>query len=128
MRSVSSPWEATGSPIQHTAVFKGIRKAGDINAAAAAKGVDCHLNLFILLDQNLGVFEGVDVFLPLTEVYSFSHIGQNKVFGVLLPVVFVVAQGKAGLFLHAQDIGQLEVMSLVLVAEGSPTPIKPPPL
>ena len=34
--SVGSPQDR---PIQHTAVFKGIRKAGDINAAAAAKAL-----------------------------------------------------------------------------------------
>ena len=35
---------------------------------------------------------------------------------MVVPVVFVIAQGKAGLFFHAKHIGQLDKASLSLVS------------
>ena len=42
--------------------------------------------------------------------------------GVLRPVVLVIAQSEAGLLLHAQYPGQLEIAALVLVARGLANP------
>ena len=54
-------------------------------------------------------------------------VGEDKVIRVLLPVVLVVPQGKAGLLLHAQSGGKLEIVAWYWWPEGSPTPMKPPP-
>ena len=52
----------------------------------------------------------------LAEIHRLRAVLQNEVAGMLVPVVFVVAQREARLLLHAQYAGQLQIMSLVLVA------------
>ena len=42
-------------------------------------------------------------------------VGQNKVVAVLVPVVLIVVQGKAGFLLHAERCGQLQIAALILV-------------
>ena len=49
-----------------------------------------HLDLLVLLDQDIRALQGVDILLALAEVYFAGHIGQNEVIRVLVPVVLVV--------------------------------------
>ena len=104
--------------VEHAAVLEGIGQAGDIHATALAVFVHRHLDLFVLLNQDGGAFQGVDAVHPLAKVHLLGAVGQDEVVGMGIPVIFVIAQGEAGLLLHAQGAGQLEVVALVLVAGG----------
>ena len=48
---------AVGSPqngtVQNTAVLEGVGQAGDVDAAAVAEGIGCHLDFLVLLNQNV---------------------------------------------------------------------------
>src|SRR5699024_5142698 len=101
--------------VEDPAVFKAVRKSADINGAAFSESVDRHLHFFVSLDEDLGMFQCVDVLFSLSKVNVTGHILKDKV-RVFLPVVLVIAERKAVFFLHAEDIGKLEEMSLVLVA------------
>ena len=58
---------------------------------------------------------GVDVLFALAKVHGLVGVLQDKVVGVLLPVVFVVVEGEAVFFLHAQHGGKLENVALIRV-------------
>ena len=110
--TVSSPQDRA---VQNTAVLKGVRQAGDINAAAIAEAVCCHLHFLILLNQDLSTFVSKDALLAFAEVHLTGHIRQDEVIGIALPVVLIVVQGEAGFLLHTQNRSQLQVMTLVLM-------------
>ena len=110
--TVGSPQDST---VQDTAVLKGIRQAGDIDAAAIAEAVCCHLHFLILLNQDLSTFVSKDALLAFAEVHLTGHIRQDEVIGIALPVVLIVVQGEAGFLLHTQNRSQLQVMTLVLM-------------
>src|SRR5699024_7879080 len=95
-----------------------VRKAGDIHGAAGTEAVDGHLHFLLVLDEYLRALKGVHVLLTLAEVGLAVAVGQDEVAGVLVPVVLVVAEGEAGLLLHAKHLGELDIASLVLVSGG----------
>ena len=111
--TVGSPQDGT---VQDTAVFEGVRQTGDVNAAAVAEAVCSHLYFLVLLNQDVSTFVSKDALLAFSEVHFVCHIGQDEVVGILDPIVLIVVQREAGFLLNAQNICQLQVVALVLVA------------
>ena len=113
---------AVGSPqdraVQHTAVLEGVGQSGDVDAAAVAEAVCSHLYFLVLLNQDVSTFVSKDALLAFSEVHFVCHIGQDEVVGILDPIVLIVVQREAGFLLNAQNICQLQVVALVLVAGG----------
>ena len=78
------------TPIKNSAVLKTIRQSADINRAALAKFIDCHLHLFIPLHKNFCSLIGKHVLLALSEVDRLCRIRENKMIFVFFPVILVV--------------------------------------
>ena len=75
--------------VEYTAVSEAVWKSADVNTAALSKGFYCHLNLMVILDQDLGFRKRKNILFALTEVHITFYISQNKVVSVFLPVVFI---------------------------------------
>ena len=113
--TVGSPQDGA---VQNAAVLEGIGQAGNVDAAALAESVCRHLDFLVTLHQNVGAFVGLDALLALAEVHFTGYVCQDEMVGIGVPIILVVVQGEAGFLLHAQHLGQLEEVTLILVAGG----------
>ncbi len=103
--------------VQKSAVLKAVGKSADIDSPAPAEAVYRKLHLLFPFHKDRGTFQGVNVLLSFPEIHLALYVLRDKM-AVALPVVFVVAQGKSPLLLHAKHAGKLEEVSVCLVGSG----------
>ena len=100
---VGSPQDGS---VQHAVVHKAVRETTDINTTTLAVLVRGHLDFLVTLNQNFCALQRKNALFALTKVnVMVGAVGQNKVVAVLVPVVLIVVQGKAGFLLHAERCG-----------------------
>ena len=105
-------------PQQNAAGLRGVGQSREVDAASLAVFVDHKAAVLTVHIENLVVFTlGIDAALSFAEINAASHIFQNKVFSVQF-IVLVGAHGEAKLSVHAENVAQLEVASLILAGSG----------